>query len=304
MNPEKLDELLHLGQRIPHHPVSRLAGKIAGSRFPPLKNLLIQGFISVYNVNMAEAVSSNPKRYSSFNSFFTRPLAPGARPIAADKNSLVSPADGQLSQFGNINKDRLIQAKGKDFSLAALLGHTNQTGETVSTAHPNYCSHFQNGKFATVYLSPSDYHRVHMPLDGKLTDMVYIPGKLFSVNERTARLEHELFARNERVVCFFDTEIGKVAVILVGAMIVASMATVWSGILPPEDKITHTSYQAGQVTLKKGDEMGHFQLGSTVIMLLPQHRFAFEASLELGQKVKMGETMGSKTSVPKTEPTP
>ena len=303
MNPDKLDELLHLGQRIPHHPVSRLAGKIAESHFPPLKNLLIKGFINAYNVNMAEAVTSNPKRYSSFNSFFTRPLAPGARPIAANESALISPADGQLSQFGNINNDRLIQAKGKNFSLAALLGHTTQTGETVSTALPNYCSHFQNGKFATIYLSPSDYHRVHMPLDGKLTDMVYIPGKLFSVNARTARLEHELFARNERVVCFFDTKIGKVAVILVGAMIVASMATVWSGILPPEDEVTHTAYQPGQVTLKKGDEMGHFQLGSTVIMLLPQHRFAFEASLELGQKLRMGEAAGTMTTLPRTEPT-
>ena len=303
MNPDKLDELLHLGQRIPHHPISRLAGKIAESRFPPLKNLLIQGFISAYNVNMAEAVASNPKRYSSFNSFFTRPLAPDARPIAANESTLISPADGQLSQFGNINNDRLIQAKGKDFSLAALLGHTTQTGETASIALPDYCSHFQNGKFATVYLSPSDYHRVHMPLDGKLTDMVYIPGKLFSVNERTARLEHELFARNERVVCFFDTKIGKVAVILVGAMVVASMATVWSGVLPPKDEVTHTSYQPGQVTLKKGNEMGRFQLGSTVIMLLPQHRFAFEASLELGQKLRMGEAVGTMATTPSTEST-
>ncbi|MBL4607020.1 MAG: phosphatidylserine decarboxylase, partial [Pseudomonadales bacterium] len=141
--------------------------------------------------------------------------------------------------------------------------------------------------------SPSDYHRVHMPLDGHLTDMVYIPGKLFSVNERTASLEHELFARNERVVCFFDTEIGKVAVILVGAMIVASMATVWSGVLPPEDEVSHTAYAKGQVSLKKGDEMGRFQLGSTVIMLLPQHSMAFETKLERGQKVRMGERIAA-----------
>ncbi|MBL4608181.1 MAG: phosphatidylserine decarboxylase, partial [Pseudomonadales bacterium] len=161
MNPDKLDELLHLGQRIPHHPVSRIAGKIADSRFPPLKNLLIKGFIRAYKVNMAEAAVTNPKHYSSFNTFFTRPLAHGARPIAAENNSIVSPSDGKLSQFGNIDHDRLIQAKGKDFTLAALLGHHTESEKTTPPSHPDYCSHFENGKFATVYLSPSDYHRVH-----------------------------------------------------------------------------------------------------------------------------------------------
>ena len=294
MNQDKLDKLLHLGQRVPHHPISRFAGMVANSRFAPLKNLLVKGFIKVYDVNMNEAAVSNPKRYSSFNSFFTRPLAQGARPIASDATAITSPADGKLSQFGNINNDRLIQAKGKEFTLSALLGHKTPNENEITPTHPDYCSAFQDGKFATVYLSPKDYHRVHMPLDGHLTDMVYIPGKLFSVNERTARLEQELFAKNERVVCFFDTEVGKVAIILVGAMIVASMATVWNGILPPSENITHTAYQKGDVTLKKGDEMGHFQLGSTVIMLFPQGSMAFDPAIEIDQTLRMGEQVGNR----------
>ena len=247
---------------------------------------------------MTEAAVTNPKCYSSFNTFFTRPLNQNARPISKKEAGITNPADGQLSQFGNINNDRLIQAKGKDFTLAALLGHDIKNNKSEGSSQPDYCSHFKDGKFATIYLSPSDYHRVHMPLDGRLTDMVYIPGKLFSVNERTARMEHELFAKNERLVCYFDTEIGKVAVILVGAMIVASMATVWSGILPSREDVTHTSYQHDEIILRKGDEMGRFQLGSTVIMLFPQHSMAFDPDLQLNQKTRMGEIMGtsSKTS--------
>lgn len=289
MNQDKLDRLLHLGQRIPHHPVSRLAGFLANSRFPLIKEPLIRGFIKAYAVNMKEAAVVNPSLYSSFNSFFTRPLAQGARPIDKGNNTVVSPADGQLSQFGNIDGDQLIQAKGKHFTVAALLGHNNESDNSLL---PNYCDHFCNGKFSTIYLSPKDYHRVHMPLAGSLSDMTYIPGKLFSVNARTARLEHKLFARNERVVCYFDTEIGKVAIILVGAMIVASMATVWSGVLPPRENIDHTAYAAQAVKLKKGAEMGRFQLGSTVILLLPQNTMSFASSLQLNQKLRMGESIG------------
>ena len=289
MNSDKLEQLLHLGQKIPHHPVSRFAGWVADSRIPFLKNFIIKNFIRYYNVNMSEAAVSEGQLYPSFNSFFTRPLAQGARPVAGDEKTITSPADGQLSQFGNIEGEQLIQAKGKYFTVKALLGSTlldpTLQGEQCADQSP----HFTNGKFATIYLSPKDYHRIHMPIDGTLTEMVYIPGKLFSVNARTARLEDDLFARNERVVCYFDTAVGKVAVILVGAMIVASMSTAWSGILPPYKTVTRTVYPDGDITLKKGEEMGQFRLGSTVIMLFPQNSMHWAAPLQLGQSVKMGE---------------
>lgn len=293
MSSDKLEQLLHLGQKMPHHPISRFAGWVADSRIPPLKNAIIKNFIRYYKVNMNEAAVTEGERYPSFNSFFTRPLAQGARPVASDEQAITSPADGQLSQLGNIDGDQLIQAKGKHFTLKALLGSAllehNMLGENI----PDQSQHFTNGKFATIYLSPKDYHRVHMPIDGTLSEMVYIPGKLFSVNARTARLEDQLFARNERVVCYFDTAVGKVAVILVGAMIVASMSTVWSGILPPYKTVTRTVYPEGAITLKKGEEMGLFRLGSTVIMLFPQNSMHWAPPLQLGQSLKMGEEIAN-----------
>lgn len=291
LNSDKIDKLLHLGQSIPHHPISRAIGKLASNEFPPLKNLLIKRFIHAYKVNMAEAAITDPTRYRNFNAFFTRPLAVGARPIARGEDTLVSPADGQLSQFGNIDGGQLIQAKGKFFTVKALLGHGDANTAPLPRFHPDYSAHFKNGKFATVYLSPSDYHRVHMPLKGRLTDTVYIPGKLFSVNMRTTRMEEQLFARNERLVCYFDTEIGKIALILVGAMIVASMATVWGGVIPPQSTVVHTTYKPGTVELNKGDEMGRFQLGSTVILLFPAQSIRFDPGMQLDKKIRMGEAL-------------
>lgn len=291
MNSDKIDKLLHLGQSIPHHPVSRAIGKLAANEFPPLKNLLINSFIKAYKVNMAEAAIPDPTRYRNFNAFFTRPLAIGARPIVHSEDTLVSPADGQVSQFGNIDNGQLIQAKGKVFTVKALLGHGDANTAPLPRFHPDYSAHFKRGKFATIYLSPRDYHRVHMPLKGQLTDTVYIPGKLFSVNMRTTRMEEQLFARNERLVCYFDTEIGKMALILVGAMIVASMATAWGGVISPQSTVVHTRYKPGAVELNKGDEMGRFQLGSTVILLFPAQSVRFDPSMQLDAKIKMGEAL-------------
>lgn len=291
MNSDRFDKLLHLGQGLPQHRLSRFAGKLAHNEFVPLKNFLIKQFIRFYRVNMTEAAVSDPTRYRSFNAFFTRPLANGARPIAENNNTLVSPADGQVSQFGNIEEDRLIQAKGKLFTLKALLGHGDASTAPEPRYHPDFSALFKNGKFATIYLSPRDYHRVHMPIKGSLTSTIYIPGKLFSVNMRTTRLEEQLLARNERLLCFFDTEIGPIALILVGAMIVGSMSTVWGGVVPPQNKVIYTTYKPGQIVLEKGDEMGRFQLGSTVIALFPQHSIHFEPTLQLNANIRMGEAL-------------
>lgn len=291
MNADRFDKLLHLGQRIPQHAVSRLAGKLARIEWAPLKNFLIKRFIQFYHVNMAEAAVSDPARYRHFNAFFTRPLANGARPVANDDHILISPADGEISQFGTVEGEQLIQAKGKFFTLKALLGHGDASTAPEPRYHPDFSALFKYGKFATIYLSPRDYHRVHMPIKGCLKSTVYIPGKLFSVNMRTTRLEEQLFARNERLVCFFETEVGTMALILVGAMIVGSMSTVWSGVVPPQDKVVYNSFKPGQVVLEKGDEMGRFQLGSTVILLFPQHCIHFDPALQLNAKIRMGEAL-------------
>jgi len=280
-----LNKLFHLPQLfIPHHGLSRLAGFFADSELFFLKNFLIKVFISVYKVNMSEATFYQPEHYKSFNDFFTRTLKPEARPITSLPRGIACPADGTLSQFGNILNNRLIQAKNKNYSLHKLLGGDQEKTDI-----------FSQGKFATIYLSPKDYHRVHMPVSGTLTDMAYIPGKLFSVNQRTTQMEDELFARNERMIAYFDTEYGPMAVIMVGAMIVAGINTVWSGSVAPSISEGYTvSYRNREqaVYLNKGDEIGQFYLGSTVIVLFPQNSINWAGSLQMDHSVTMGKLFG------------
>ena len=244
---------------VPQHLLSRLAGKFANATTPWLKNVLIRRFIRRYGVNMDEAECSDPQDYPSFNAFFTRALKPGRRPIDPDTSAIVCPADGVISAAGAITGERLFQAKGKYFSLTALLGGDHILAEC-----------FKDGSFATVYLSPRDYHRVHMPLAGSLQAMIYVPGKLFSVNQATSESIDSLFARNERAVCLFDTAAGPMAVILVGAMIVAGIDTVWAGQVSPSTSwLSATDYgrQQPAIQIARGEEMGRFKLGSTVIVL-------------------------------------
>jgi len=272
---------------VPQHLLSRLVGKLAECRTAWLKNLLIRRFISHYGVNMTEALQENAEDYPCFNAFFTRPLKPGMRPADSAPGLIVSPADGVISAAGDIQGDTLFQAKGKDFSLTALVGGSRELADE-----------FRNGSFATVYLSPRDYHRVHMPLAGTLRQMVYVPGKLFSVNKTTSENIDSLFARNERAVCIFDTEAGPVAVILVGAMIVAGIETVWAGqVAPSRSGLVETDFASDvtRINLARGEEMGRFKLGSTVILLFGPDAASLQESLVADASLRMGETIGQVT---------
>jgi phosphatidylserine decarboxylase len=266
---------------VPQHLLSRGVGRLAASENTLVKNTFIKNFAAKYQVNMAEALEENLSAYKSFNDFFTRALKPNARPIAADSKAIISPADGAISQIGAITADKIFQAKGHDYSVTILLGGDEQRAAA-----------FVGGQFATVYLSPKDYHRVHMPFTGKLTQMIYVPGDLFSVNTTTAENVPNLFARNERVVCLFDTDIGQMAVVLVGAMIVAGIATAWAGNLAPQGKNVVTTNYDGSITLKKGDELGRFYLGSTAIVLFGANVMQWRDNLTATTPVRMGEAMG------------
>ena len=273
---------------LPHHLLSRLMGYIARSHLPWVKNSLTYWFVRRYGVDMSEAVESDPTRYESFNSFFTRALKPGARPLAVGEDVVSCPVDGTVSAAGALQHDAVLQAKGHSYSLAALLG-----GEQHATT-------FVNGSFATLYLSPRDYHRIHMPLEGTLGQMVHVPGRLFSVNPATVARVPGLFARNERVVTLFDTAYGPLAVILVGAMFVASIETVWQGIVTPpttgEARIwRYPDSSADAPTLARGAELGRFSMGSTVILLFPAGSAVLDASLVCGAQVKMGQALGRAT---------
>ncbi len=241
------------------------------------KNNFTRWFVKQYQVNLAEAKRENIQDYKHFNDFFTRSLKPNAREIGV--SDIICPVDGSVSQLGNINNSSIIQAKGKSYSVKTLLA-----GDKNSQL-------FDSGYFATIYLSPSNYHRIHTPFSGKLLSMDYIPGDLFSVNQNTVNSVNNLFARNERVVCYFATEFGTCAFILVGAIFVGSMQTVWHGqINPPYKKqVQHFDYQDKDIFLNKGDEMGRFNMGSTIIMLMPNKDNNF--NLSSGQKVKMGQNL-------------
>ncbi|MEC8104380.1 MAG: archaetidylserine decarboxylase [Pseudomonadota bacterium] len=267
---------------LPQHLLSRAVGTLADAEMEWVKNPLINLFIKQFGVNMSEAQRQTASEFKSFNDFFTRELIDGARPIEGDANVLSSPADGAVSQLGEIVDGRVFQAKGQDYCLTELLGGDAQR------AAP-----FMGGEFATIYLSPKDYHRVHMPMKGTLRDMIYVPGDLFSVNQVTAENVPRLFARNERVVCIFDTEKGPMAMVLVGAMIVAAVETVWAGhIAPPRRELKVTEYGAPtQVSLEKGAEMGRFKLGSTVILCHPKDTVKWSENLKAGTPLRMGEAI-------------
>ena len=245
---------------MPKHFISRMVGKLAAAKAGGLTTALIKLFIKQYKIDMSEAKYPDPAHYKTFNEFFTRPLKEGIRPLAEESDIIAHPVDGAISQLGDVVDGQIIQAKGHDYSLQALLG-----GNEEDTAP------FLGGKFATIYLAPKDYHRIHMPVDGTLSKMIYVPGDLFSVNPLTAQNVPNLFARNERVVAIFETEIGPLAMVLVGATIVASIETIWAGtVTPPAGKdVFSWNYPTegdNAITLKKGEEMGRFKLGSTVIL--------------------------------------
>jgi len=271
---------------LPKRWLTAFAGRIAGAEKGERTTRLIRWFVGKYAVDMSEARDPDIASYNSFNAFFTRPLKAGARPIT--KADFACPVDGAISQLGAIDDHHILQAKGHSFTTAELLG-----GDTALAAE------FRNGSFANLYLSPRDYHRLHMPCDGRLVSMTYVPGSLFSVNPTTARGVPNLFARNERVVCVFESpEHGTFAMVLVGATIVGSMATVWHGIVKPKpaNKITQWTYTDQNITLEKGAEMGRFLLGSTVIMLFRQHTIAFSDDWAPERLVRLGETMGYRHS--------
>jgi phosphatidylserine decarboxylase len=276
---------------LPKQAITALAGKLAHYQGGNLTTSVITWFVKRYQVNMAEAAEPNIRKYKTFNDFFTRPLKTGARPLApAD---FICPVDGAISQFGKIEADQIFQAKGHAYSTTALVGGNKEIAEN-----------YQNGQFACLYLSPKDYHRIHMPCDGTLKSMTYVPGALFSVNPTTAQGVPGLFARNERVVCeFTSAQYGNFIMVLVGATIVGSMATVWyeanNGIInPPRTGQARTwNYEQQNINLKQGDEMGRFLLGSTVVMLFEKDVLKFNADWRPLRSIRLGEMMGNKSTI-------
>ena len=275
---------------LPHHGLSKLMSFLTHSENKTLKNLLIRNVIKHYGVNMAESLEQNIDNFPSFNHFFTRELKPEIRPIAADKNAIACPADGVVSQCGPITREKIFQAKGMTFTVHELLGRD-----------PERAAQFFEGSFATIYLSPKDYHRLHMPLTGTLREMVHIPGRLFSVNTATTRSVPGLFARNERVAVIFDTDAGAMALVLVGAIFVSSIETVWHGVVTPPTASTVQTWDYRMkaavlknktITLNKGEEMGRFNMGSTIIMLFQKKKTEWDSHFQPDAVVKVGEPIG------------
>jgi phosphatidylserine decarboxylase len=265
---------------LPQHALSRLVLRATRVRVPWFKNWLVRGFLKLYPVDMAEAAHNDPLSYGSFNEFFTRALQPGARTIAADARAIACPADGAISEAGEIHGELLLQAKDRSFSLTELLAAQPWAGD------------FAGGSFATIYLAPFNYHRVHMPLRGQLRETVYVPGRLFSVNAVTAAHVPKLFARNERVLTLFDTAFGQVALVMVGALNVGSMATVWAGDITPAARRMIARLPPQEVSLDKGQELGRFNMGSTVILLFQQGRARWHADVRAGAIVRLGQSLG------------
>ena len=266
----------------PQHTISRLAGLIGDHPSPVIRDTLIKWWIKKYNVAMDEVLHEDIASYKSFNDFFTRSLKPEARPLPEDQRVIVSPADGTVSQLGNITSGRIVQAKGFDFSIEELCGADDTLTKT-----------FSSGLFGTIYLSPGDYHRVHMPCTGELQKMIYIPGRLFSVNDVCNQRIPRLFARNERIVCLFDTDYGPMAIVMVGALIVGSIETVWQGEVTPvrrKQKVyDYVDEPKASVIIKRGDEMGRFKLGSTVIVLFARDNICPEETLNPSSKIQLGQ---------------
>ncbi|NOT85797.1 MAG: phosphatidylserine decarboxylase [Methylococcaceae bacterium] len=270
---------------LPHHALSKLMRFFTHCENKALKNLLIQQIIKHYGVNMTEAAEPDINTYASFNHFFTRALKPGIRPIASAAKAVVCPADGAVSQAGIITEGTIFQAKGKSFTATELLGGDAHRAEA-----------FNNGAYATIYLSPKDYHRLHMPLTGTLKEMVHIPGRLFSVNTATTNSVPGLFARNERVACIFETEAGPMALILVGAIFVSSIETVWQGVVTPPSIATVRNwlYENNAPVLQKGEEMGRFNMGSTIIVLFGNNAVRWVADFKAEKTVILGEMIGER----------
>ena len=267
---------------LPQHAISRLTFRLTRIETPWFKNAFIRWFADTYKVNWSEAHYQRAEDYPNFNAFFTRELRAGVRPIEGGGDTVVSPADGRISQIGGIDRDTVFQAKGHSFSATELLG-----GDRARAAA------FHNGSFVTIYLSPRDYHRVHLPLAGKLRETVYIPGRLFSVAAHTVRTIPRLFARNERLVAIFDTDAGPMAMVLVGAINVAAIETVWSGLVtpPPRPRIEADNMQNSGVELARGAEMGRFNMGSTVILLFGNDRIDWLENLRAAQSLRMGQAL-------------
>ena len=280
---------------LPQHGISRLVLAATRSRSPAFKNALIRLFVRGFRPDMSDAVETEPTAYASFNEFFTRALRPESRPIDPDPRAIVSPVDGTVSEAGLLSEDRILQAKGHDYTLRALLGG-NAAWERS----------FIGGTFATIYLAPYNYHRIHMALGGELRESFYVPGRLFSVNRTTAQLVPGLFARNERVFCGFDSGGMPWAIILVGALNVGSMATVWHGDVTPRWHRTLTPLpvtdEFAPLNLAKGDEMARFNMGSTIILLFPPGAAEWSASLAAGKTVRMGQRIGTLPAWRPTEP--
>jgi phosphatidylserine decarboxylase len=275
---------------LPQHTLSRMMYRITRCEWPPLKNILIRSFIAWFKVDMSIAMQSEISTYKHFNHFFTRALKAGVRPIAGDAHTIVCPVDGRISQIGRIQSGEIFQAKNHFYNLNALLAGNQDEVKA-----------FTDGSFATLYLSPRDYHRVHMPLDGKLTMMAYVPGRLFSVNTHTTRVVNNLFARNERIISIFDTALGPMAIILIGALNVGSMETVWAGEVTPTVKreIATVDYTGNgrEIRLKRGHEMGRFNMGSTVILLFGKDRMRWLSHLKAEVQITMGMPLGKKTEL-------
>lgn len=272
---------IFLQKILPQHLLSRLAGKLADTTSPRIKKYLINQFIKKYKIDLSEALIKNADDYISFNDFFTRQLRPELRPITQDKSLIISPVDGVIAEIGNINQYQLLQAKNTYYELATLLG-----------ADTNLANHFYDGKYATFYLAPHNYHRVHMPLSGKLIQTIYVPGKLFSVNRITTDLIPNLYGRNERLICIFDTCAGRMAVILVGAMIVGSMKTVWLERPIRSKQIVTEAFEKG-IEISKGEELGYFKLGSTVIVLFEKNKIQWDPSIRSNLSIRMGQSIGA-----------
>ena len=267
---------------LPQHALSRLILAATRVRTPWFKNLLTRGFLWLFSVDMSEAAETDPYRYGSFNEFFTRALRAEARPIDGAPDTIASAVDGIVSECGAIDHDRLLQAKGRQYTLGELL------------AQQPWARSFEGGSFATVYLAPFNYHRIHMPVRGRLRDTVYVPGRLFSVNSTTARYVPRLFARNERVLTLFDTEFGQFALVMVGALNVGSMATEWAGDITPAARRIVTRIPGPAVTLDKGAELGRFNMGSTVILLFEPQQVRWHPLLRAGAVLQLGQAIGRK----------
>jgi phosphatidylserine decarboxylase len=265
---------------LPQHGLSRSVLWATRVRAPWFKNSLIRGFLKLFSVEMGEAVETDPYRYATFNEFFTRALRSEARPIAAAADDIACPVDGRVSECGAIEGDSLLQAKGRRYTLPELL------------ADQPWAARFAGGSFVTIYLAPFNYHRIHMPVGGRLLDTVYVPGRLFSVNDATAQRVPRLFARNERVLTLFDGGSGAFALVLVGALNVGSIATVWAGDVTPAARRIITCLPSPDITLAKGAELGRFNMGSTVILLFEPRRAAWGPALRAGSVVRLGQSLG------------